>query len=208
MGRSFNVYCFNFINLCFHNMNKKNIILIFILFLLSFSSSYAYDEVLEYNFSWLWLINNWTYTLPLNLTDFTITQDSSAYITIEAFDCDTTWEFSIYINWTDFNISCLWWYDNVYHVEFWTVNLQSWTYQLFVDDGVSDGFQIWDINIYLDYNWVLTSNWYDVDYKKVWFFVDYDEFIEFAEETTIAYMIALIVVMIAFLWQGLFFSLE
>lgn len=185
-------------------MGKKFIILFIIL--LSWNSVFAYDEVLQYDFSGLWDLNDPLYEMPYNLTTFTVTKASNVNITYNGFDCENNNDFYIYINGTTINIPCSWNYDNGYNIESWIWFLQTGTYEIYVNKNVSDTFGIWELNINMTYDTTLnnTGVWYDENYKKVGFFIDFDEFIEFAFETAVLYMIALLLVMVVFLWEAFY----
>jgi len=77
-------------------MIKKTFYLI-IFILLSFSNSFAYDEIKEYDFEGLGNLSS-GYAMPYNLADFSISQNSDVVITYEAFDCEKDNDFDIFIN--------------------------------------------------------------------------------------------------------------
>lgn len=184
-------------------MSKKIILLIALLF--SFSSVSAYDEVFNYDFSGLWNLSS-GYTFPYNLTDFTVSQNSNTILTYTAYDCEQDNDFFLYFEGTVLNVPCTWAWNNNYNIEAGMIELAPGTYQLFVDENRNNNFQIAEVSIFLEYtSWSSAGGGatFDEEYKKVWFFEDYDEFIEFAEETTIAYMVALLLFMLGALFVAI-----
>lgn len=187
-------------------MAKKIIkLLLWLIILLKIISVSAHDEVLEYNFSWLGLFNSWSYELPYNLFDFTLDHKSQIYLSFDSYDCDTTWEFQLYINWTDLIVNCTWWNNEAYFIELWQDILDIWSYEVYIDNyWIWDWFALWDLNIYINYVYLDSYNSYDEEYKKIGFFNNYEDFIDFSVDFTIFYLISLFVVMLFLFWQIIF----
>jgi hypothetical protein len=187
-------------------MNKKISFLRIIFLILFFFPfcAYAHDDTLIYDFSSLGDLSAPWFPLPYNLLDFTIVQDSDVTIVYNGYDCNLDEDFYIYIDWLGFSIPCTGWSPNQERLEMNIINLSPWTYELYVDQNRDDAFEIRELYIYVDYtDWSLltgTGVLYDSGYKTIWFFDSYEEFMDFAEQTTIMYLVFFFLIMIFFFW--------
>lgn len=176
-------------------------IILFFGFMVSVS---AHDQTYLYDFSALGDLSDPIYTLPYNLTDFTVNEQADVTVIYNGYDCDLQDDFLVYIDWTWFNVSCGWGNSGDTNIEVGTINLAPWTYSLYVDENRDNYFEIRELYVYVDYtDWILWGTWalfYDGGYKTIGFFDSYLEFLDFAEESTIMYLICLFVLMIWFWW--------
>lgn len=190
-------------------MIKKNFLILFFIFLACCGQARGYDESLVYHFSYLGNLN--FYPVPFALLDFSLTEKSNVTINYIVEWCIWYNDIYLYILATPINIPCSASWVGSYSLVVGQGVLDAGIYTLVYGSHSTTPVVITDIDILITYDDGFGSaigTTYDENYKNVWFFENYDEFIEFAEETTIAYMIALIIAMLFVFWQIIFISLN